>query len=778
MKQLYCIILLFWISIGSGYSQMEANTWMFGNCNAINFNSFSPEYGGVPGTGDNVQSNLPFYRSNAACDEEGNLLFYVKMKNNAFWIPPDTPAYLSQNVFNALGEPMENGNLVTAVHLLGPIQLIKKPGSNKMYYIIYSMNGALFATTVDMTLNNGMGGIIPEEKERVISGWQSIVGEKTVVVQGCDCIWLIVRSRTANEYWSYRVTEGGIDPEPVISSCGLLPLFNYANCNGVLFWGSSNAEVTKAGMLKASADGNQIVAGCIGGLELYDFSKCNGKLSNARLIDTTTIQEIGYAVIVPPYSLPTHTQTMSFLSACFSPDGTKLYATYNYSRNVFQYDLSLPNVAAIIASKTAVLNNPPVLRGWPACICCAFIDTTTMGDLKRGPDGKIYIGNNADRSCNAAAAHNYVLAQNHALHVINEPDLPGMACNPQYEAFILGPLDSNKYNTGYYFNPDMVMPPPPRDTFSSSRTASLCIGNLLQADTPGGCYLWNTGATESSITIDTPGLYIVNWSAPDCSYRIDSFLVWIPAMPEVQVISPACPEELAIEVRNTLGDTTKYHYLLASSSHTESFYGNSGYNFVLLEPGSYNLQISTDGGCDSLMTISLEAYEVPNLLTQPVDTTIRYGDSVRINASGAYLYHWWPSGPLDTATLAAPMAWPMQATLFTVLGLNEYGCRDTGYVNVDIDYNLPDLIPNAFSPNGDGLNDVFRIAGITYQKLGVFKVFNRYGEVVFSTMNPMAGWDGRYKGKPCDVGTYYYYVELIYPDGKMKRLKGDVLLMR
>jgi gliding motility-associated-like protein len=133
---------------------------------------------------------------------------------------------------------------------------------------------------------------------------------------------------------------------------------------------------------------------------------------------------------------------------------------------------------------------------------------------------------------------------------------------------------------------------------------------------------------------------------------------------------------------------------------------------------------------------------------------------------------------LDTATIASPLARPLKPTLYEVIGINEYGCRDTAYCRVHINYDMPDYIPNAFSPNGDGLNDVFRPAGITYQKLSVFKVFNRYGNEVYSGTDPAQGWDGTYKGKPCEPGTYYYLIALVYPDGRTQSYKGDLTLIR
>jgi gliding motility-associated-like protein len=112
------------------------------------------------------------------------------------------------------------------------------------------------------------------------------------------------------------------------------------------------------------------------------------------------------------------------------------------------------------------------------------------------------------------------------------------------------------------------------------------------------------------------------------------------------------------------------------------------------------------------------------------------------------------------------------------VGINQYGCRDTAFVIVDVDYTMVDMVPNAFSPNGDGANDIFYVKNLKYQKLTEFRVFNRYGTEVFSTTNPEEGWDGNYKGVKQDIGVYNYLIRVAMPGGAVKVYKGDVTLVR
>lgn len=88
------------------------------------------------------------------------------------------------------------------------------------------------------------------------------------------------------------------------------------------------------------------------------------------------------------------------------------------------------------------------------------------------------------------------------------------------------------------------------------------------------------------------------------------------------------------------------------------------------------------------------------------------------------------------------------------------------------------LIPNAFSPNNDGQNDVFKICNMTNEKLIDFKVFNRWGTILFRTTDPKQGWDGMNKGQMQPIGVYGYVIRIGYSDGYVETYKGTVTLIR
>lgn len=88
------------------------------------------------------------------------------------------------------------------------------------------------------------------------------------------------------------------------------------------------------------------------------------------------------------------------------------------------------------------------------------------------------------------------------------------------------------------------------------------------------------------------------------------------------------------------------------------------------------------------------------------------------------------------------------------------------------------LIPNAFTPNGDGKNDQFKLINVSREQLLEFKIFNRWGTVMFSSTDPEEGWDGRYRNQEQPVGVYGYGIRIRYEDGVIETYRGTITLIR
>jgi gliding motility-associated-like protein len=196
--------------------------------------------------------------------------------------------------------------------------------------------------------------------------------------------------------------------------------------------------------------------------------------------------------------------------------------------------------------------------------------------------------------------------------------------------------------------------------------------------------------------------------------------------------------------------------------------------------GTHNFEmIASDAfGCTDTLpaTINVSGYPTTNIINN--DTTINFGESTQLVATGAAYYIWSPIGSLSSNNIYDPIASPATSTLYKVTGYAIGGCSTTDSVWVKVNIVEEAFIPNAFTPNGDGLNDVFKIGNLTFQRIVSFNIFDRWGNHVYEAGPNQNGWDGTYKGKSVPMDTYFYSIVLELPNGKVKNYKGDLTLIK
>jgi gliding motility-associated-like protein len=161
------------------------------------------------------------------------------------------------------------------------------------------------------------------------------------------------------------------------------------------------------------------------------------------------------------------------------------------------------------------------------------------------------------------------------------------------------------------------------------------------------------------------------------------------------------------------------------------------------------------------------------------DTSIVLNQPLQLNATGGTAYAWTPTTGLNNPNISSPVANPTSNISYIVRVSTPEGCFAKDTINVKVFNTNPDLfVPTAFTPNNDSKNDQLIPIPVGITKLEYFKVYNRYGELVFNTTQIGRGWDGRIKGKEQNTSTYVWYVQGVDYTGKTIFKKGTSTLIR
>lgn len=327
-------------------------------------------------------------------------------------------------------------------------------------------------------------------------------------------------------------------------------------------------------------------------------------------------------------------------------------------------------------------------------------------------------------------------------------------------------LDGSTPSTAYIVNYDFNGIPASPLTVTANSAGKLVL-NSAAASFAAGTYA---------------NIYITNTATGCVSLPAGPITLSDPPIPPTPVITylPICYHQtLFLEATD------------AAAGGTFSWTGPDGFTSSIYNPSIVGTTYANTGiytvtytllNCVSLPATANVTIQAPPQLTNVTpNQTIAYGSTVQLNASNALYYVWTPDdGTLNNPNINYPKATPFVTTTYTVYGMNEYGCRDTAYVTIFVDSVIHGVIPTAFTPNGDGRNDIFHPIGFDFHRIVEFTVFNRWGQQIFYSNNISDGWDGTFNGVPQEMGTYYYNIIVAQPEGMMenKAYKGSVTLIR
>ena len=257
----------------------------------------------------------------------------------------------------------------------------------------------------------------------------------------------------------------------------------------------------------------------------------------------------------------------------------------------------------------------------------------------------------------------------------------------------------------------------------------------------------------------------------------------------LSTVSPSCPgfDDGIISIEDIENLTLPVSLVLTGPSEI-GFYEIDSYPFNIdtLIAGTYNLSYVDVAGMVYSENVFINDPS-PYFINAGGPYEVSLGESQAISITPSFNLEsvmWAPSLYLNCDTCTTVTATPEEGITYEVIAVNEEGCEATTSVIVDVFNNREVFIPNVFSPNADGINDVFTVyAGNSVRNIEILQVFDRWGNLVYEAnnldpMNLNVGWDGRYRGDLLNPGVFAYYTIVEYLDGEREIFKGDVTLIR
>ncbi len=260
-------------------------------------------------------------------------------------------------------------------------------------------------------------------------------------------------------------------------------------------------------------------------------------------------------------------------------------------------------------------------------------------------------------------------------------------------------------------------------------------------------------------------------------------------LPDISISNISCfqANDGLINITAVNGGTPPYSYFLNETSMgSQSFFGQ-------LSPGTYDIRIVDSEGCEVTLNFDLDEPDQLDvqLITniEGVENIIQLGDEIILSALVNVPIEridtiLWQPDSLNTKIPEELVLSPQYTSTFGVTVIDTSGCTASDQLTVYVRRDRDVYIPNTFSPNNDGTNDVAMIfAGQEVKEIKTFRIFNRWGEMLFEQVdfqpnNPAHGWDGWFHGRPLNPAVFVYYAEIEMIDGEIIIYKGDITLIK
>lgn len=718
------LFFCFWFSYFVCFAQKQNNQWRFSGQGGI---SFAPANGPVS-VGKSALSAFEGIAT-VANRTTGELLFYTD----------------GVTVWNAQDDTMQGGAGLlggsVALSSTTAAVIVPYPQQPDWYYIFtideQNANNGIRYSVVDMRLNNGLGAILTAQKNIFL---YSTTSEKLEVVpagNGKD-LWLLSHETPGSTLLAFRISSNGISP-PVKSEIG-------------------GYQVNGAGHLKVNRQFNKIALGNFfdQSIELFDFNNETGIFSN------------GMSVKLPNNQLVYGVE--------FSPDGSLLYVSNLES--IYQLNLKLSSSTEITAAVYTVATG------------------SSLATLQLGPDDKIYVNPGS------------------GIAAINCPNKVGLSCNYQSSPI------SNFTGGGGWGLPKWVYyaEDSPKVAETKIIYADSCAGKLLRFSLESSSnisgVIWNFGDGSMPVkdgintahtytnagtyqvmavlttpcgidTIEIPQFRVVNcdFTKPPFAIKVDGDTCTLNAPVAFVITDSSASLRLKWSFQESLGG--KADTLIVESGNV-----NRAVTYAFNQKGAYKVCVVVSNSIpnDTVICITINAGQCCD------DVSINVSDSClgkpirfEVSKSNGVSNILWRFNNADNSTsnMLSPTYVYTEGGQYLISAVLDGTCGkdtlnklitivlcDTAKQNCDL------FIPNVFTPNADGINDLFVVTTTCSVSETFLRVFNRWGSVAFETRDLSKPWNGFYGQEICPDGVYFYQLSFKNNNDVSVTRRGTITLIR
>jgi gliding motility-associated-like protein len=326
-------------------------------------------------------------------------------------------------------------------------------------------------------------------------------------------------------------------------------------------------------------------------------------------------------------------------------------------------------------------------------------------------------------------------------------------------------------------------------TLEAGLDLNICEGKNVKLLTISNAntFIWSPAATLDNSALQSPVAnpvnttkYYVTATTGICN-RFDSITVFVNPAPTADAGPDA---SICFGTNTQLSGSGGVSYFWSPSSALNNNRIQNPTTINLPGTITYSLHVVDANGCNSLkkddvvVTVTRQA-----IVDAGRDTVLAAGLPLQLNATdinraGFTSYEWQPYYGLNNPLIASPITILDKDITYTVTARTELGCVATDKIKIQV-YRGPEIyVPNAFTPNRDSRNDVLKAIPVGIRNFSYFRIYDRWGTLIFSTTDPSIGWDGRTKGTEQSTATFVWMAEGIDYTGKVVRRKGSVIIIK